>query len=180
MGRDADEWGEVVERLRDVAPEKRWQSVDVARLYEIALRVAPSLLARFSLPEGLPQDMASDLLTQRLNKLVDCGAKPFTLLAVSLWNRAKSWKRHQRVQANHREREAASEPEPIDEDDGGKAEDRRMKAWAVLTDKEKDIFERLSREEPRDDIAKTLDTSRANVDQIISRARKRLKQKGLS
>lgn len=179
MGLEAEEWNQAVERLRGVSVAERWQSEDVAKLYAIALKVAPSQLRSFDLPGGLPEDLAADILTTKLNQQVDCVGVPFSFFVVSLQNKAKSWKRHQRVRANYQERQSAPEPEPIAEHDGSEVERRLAKAWGVLTDRERDIFERIGRDEPREEIASRLGTSRTNVDQLISRARKKLERKGL-
>ena len=71
MGLEAEEWNQAVERLRGVSVAERWQSEDVAKLYAIALKVAPSQLRSFDLPGGLPEDLAADILTTKLNQQVD-------------------------------------------------------------------------------------------------------------
>lgn len=179
MGRDAEEWNEVVERLRQVPEAERWQSEDVARLYMIAVKVAPGWLRGFELPTGLAEDLAADLLAQKLNQLIDCTGRAFAFLLVSLENRAKSWKRHQGVKARYQATRAASDAPVSDEPDRGQPDDEALKALGLLNAKEREIFVSLGREESREDIAKRLGTSRANIDQIISRARKRLAAKGL-
>lgn len=179
MGTEAEQWNQAVARLREVPKAERWQHEDVGKLYAIALKVAPSQLRSFELPDGLPEDLAADLLTAKLNQQVDCVGTAFSFFVASLQNKAKSWKRHQRVRLNHQERQAVSETEPTEEPDGTEVERRLAKARKVLTDREREIFEQIGREERREEIAARLGTSRTNIDQLISRARKKLARKGL-
>jgi RNA polymerase sigma factor (sigma-70 family) len=162
-----------------VPKAERWQHEDVGKLAEVARKVADSMLRRFELPEGQAQEIALEILLRNLDQQVDCTGEAFSFFAVSLVNRARSWKRHQRVVAEYKAKAALEEPQTGAEPDGGEAAAKVARAWALLTPKEQKIFVAVADDEPREAIAERLQISRAGIDQIISRARKKLQSQGL-
>ena len=59
-------------------------------------------------------------------------------------------------------------------DDAASARQEAERVVVTLSDRERQVFAALAAGEERDDIARALGTSRANIDQIVSRTRKRL------
>jgi RNA polymerase sigma factor (sigma-70 family) len=175
VGREAEEWNEVVGRLRQLHHEARWESRDVGRLYEIAQAAAPGLLRSFELTTQLPQDLASELLSRELAKLVECEGDAFAYFVVALRHEAIDWLRRgaSRVAADPPERASPAE------EDQRRARDELEDVWTALSSKEREVFAALAQGESREALAARFKTSRANIDQIVSRARAELTRRGL-
>ena len=175
MGREAEEWNELVGRLGPLPHEARWASADVGRLHELARGAAPGLLGSFSLGTHSPQDLASDLLVRKLAQLVECEGDAFAYFVAALRNEARSWLRRpgSRVAADPPERAAH------EEDDRARARDELEVVWTVLGAREREVFTAVALGESREALAARFGTSRANIDQIVSRARAELTRLGL-
>lgn len=175
MGSEAEEWNAVVGRLRELRQDERWANPDTARLYQLAQRIAPSQLRRFDLRTETPEDLASGLLTAKLTQLVECQGDAFDYFVAALRNRARSWLR----------REASKvEPEGVEQASAADAEHERARddlaeVWAVLSPKAREIFAADAAGESREALASRFKTSRANIDQIVRRARVELQRLGL-
>ncbi len=137
------------------------------------MKEGPGLLGSMGIDRERASDLITDLLLRQLDKLI-VAKIPFPFFVTSVKNKGRDWLRKTR-------REVVSEPK-VDragtQDDASEAVVHLRAVWQTLTPKEREIFSALQAGEDRDGIARSLRTSRANIDQLISRARKRLKDGG--
>lgn len=164
----------MIERLR--ADADPCSSEHVPDLYALAVRDGRAALHRYrgALGAARVDDLIHDLLAAHLEDLVRAD-NPRALLATALVRRAISWLR----------RKDARVVEARDDDgafDGESASDAldfvldARSAIAQLGAREQEIVFAVACGNDREQIAKELGTSRANVDQIVSRARRKLRE----
>lgn len=176
-GAEAKEWTEVVDRLRAMPEAERFGHADAGRLYMLAQRLAPGLLRGFTLRTETPEDLASGLLSEKFAQLVeDSGDHAWPYFVAALRNRAISWIRRPLSKVTSKEIEGVRSTE---DETRYHARQHLMIVWTKLSQKEQEIFAADDAGESRESIAARFKTSRANIDQIISRARERLRALGL-
>ncbi len=167
----AEEWKAVIARLRAAADPL--QSADLPRLYALALADGPRLLGSFRrrLGEDRVVDLIHDLLAMKAEAII-AADQPRALFCTALQRRAISWLRRGDAQV------AADVPEAADA--SGTTEDERRgfildakTALDHLPARERAIVVAVALGEERESIAREFGTSRANVDQIVSRVRRR-------
>jgi len=173
VGFPSEEWNAAARRLAGLEPAARWKSEDVKVLYRLALAHGPTILARFQLDTSRVHDLVADLVSVKLDQLVEAEV-PAPYFLAALGKAATSWVRRPAAAV-------APEPEieragPSDASAEAKVELERVSGR--LKRDELEIFAALAAGEDRDAIASALGTSRANIDQKVSRARKRLREEG--
>lgn len=171
----AEEWREVVDEIARAA--HRTRSPAQARLYRIAVDEGRNALRNFP-PDirGQADDLVHDQLYAKLDAIVGA-ASPRALFITMIRNAAIDVQRRQKRFVREDEPDAeprvADEGEPLDEATAARFE--AVRVVAALTARERQVFAAVASGEERDDIARVLGLSRAGVDQIVSRARKRLR-----
>lgn len=185
MGAPADEWNEAAARLRGLPREERWRSKDVVRLFELAPTIAKRTLAghwtRIG-PEDV-EDLAKDLLAQNLHGFLDVdpsthGGSAAVYFQQALRNRAVSWHRRMSRLEGDPDRALARVSALAAEENSGSAGAEVDQILSRLTPLEREVFAAIQAGEAREAIAERFNTSRANIDQIVSRARRRLRKQG--
>lgn len=169
-------WDEVVEVLR-AAPDP-YECPELAQLWALALEEAPRALASFRrggrLDDERLADLTKDFLVAHLHALLGA-VSPRAYFIVALRNSAHSW---------FRKRSSAIALHPP-----GEAEDDEITAPVLdpaelvdardflrcLTEREYDVLVGVGNGADRDELARALDISRANLDQIVSRVRRRFR-----
>jgi RNA polymerase sigma factor (sigma-70 family) len=153
------------------------KSPHLGRLYELALADGPRLLASFRrrLGDDRILDLIHDLLAAKLEAIV-MADEPRALFCTALQRRAISWLRRGDaavVEDPEEDSTVASSSEESEDERQGFILDARN-VLSKLPDRERAMVVAVALGEDREAIAKTFGTSRANVDQIVSRVRKKL------
>lgn len=167
----AEEWKAVVALVRAAA--EPLQSPHLPRLYELALADGPRLLGNFRRRLGQERivDLIHDLMAAKVDAII-AADEPRALFCTALQRRAISWLRRGDAEVVAEVRETA--------DACGAAEDERQgfildakSALDQLPARERAMVVAVALGEERESIAREFGTSRANVDQIVSRVRRR-------
>ena len=171
----SDEWEDVVQRIR--TENRGWASPSVGRLYTIALVDGRSIIGSFRAQFGEDRliDLIQDLLAERLLAIV-ASENPKAFFRTALIRRAISWRR--RGDAS-----VAEEPTSIGPAHDAEIDERERPAFIVdaraivesLGERDREVAVAVALGEDRDELAARFKTSRANIDQIVSRVRARLK-----
>lgn len=169
-----EEWLEVVAEV--AAARVRSRSPALARLYRVAVAEARAALQSFSADiHGQADDLVHDLLHEKLDAILEA-RNPRGLFITAIRNAAIDLQRRDKRLA--RGEDAVTALEASDEalalDDAASARQEAERLTATLSARERQVFAALAAGEERDDIAGALGTTRANIDQIVSRTRKRL------
>lgn len=175
MGAPADEWNEAAARLFDLSPSERVRSADFGRLYELAIAIGRRLLAKLALDDERARDLVADLLVSKLDDLVEA-TDPYPYFCMAVKNAGKSWLRRPTAKV----RADATDERVTPGDAPASARLELDRVLVRLRQEEVEIFAAIAVGEDREVIARRYRTTRANIDQIISRARKRLKDEGLA
>jgi RNA polymerase sigma factor (sigma-70 family) len=175
-----EQWAAVVAEVRR-APTP-WQSPALARLYALALEDGHAVLAAEypQLSAGEREEVIHDLFVAKVKDVVKA-TEPRSFFGVAI--KRRSIDAFRRVQTRH-----AKEPElrarAAWRQDGSGAEDERLetidgaRALDRLPEEDRDLMLAITFGEDREDIARQAGTTRANVDQRVSRLRKRLQGGG--
>jgi DNA-directed RNA polymerase specialized sigma24 family protein len=166
----AEDWIRVVQLIRKDADPLT--SPNLPKLYELALADGPRLLKSFQkrLGEERIIDLVHDLLATKAVAII-AADEPRALFCTALQRRAISWLR--RGDAAVVEEAPERLPEGMHEDDRqGFLVDAR-EALAGLPERERAMVVAVALGEEREAIAQQFRTTRANVDQIVSRVRRR-------
>lgn len=169
-------WDEIIEALR-AAPDP-YECSELSRLWALALEEAPRALAGFrgsgKLDDERIADLTKDFLVEHLRALLDA-VSPRAYFIVALQNAARSWLR----------RGSSTVAEGVPRDEGGREDPAALTDYAHLIDardflrtlsqREYDVLVGLVNGADREELARALDISRANVDQIVSRVRRRFR-----
>lgn len=174
MGSRAD-WDEITAVLR-VAPDP-YACAELGQLWALALEEAPRALASFRVSGRLDDDRIADLtrdfLVDHLRALLDNAVNPRAYFVVSLQNCARSWLRKGSARlapAEHEEGKVRA-PRAVSADPALLIDAQDF--VLTLTERERDVLAGLTHDVDREELARTLGISRANVDQIVSRVRAR-------
>ena len=166
----AEEWIRVVLLIRkDADPLK---SAHLGELYTLALQDGPRLLKSFQKRLGDDRiiDLVHDLLASKIDAIV-AADEPRALFCTALQRRAISWLR--RGDAAVVEDTPERAPDGLHEDDRqGFLLDAKT-ALEGLPERERAMVVAVALGEEREAIAAAFGTTRANVDQIVSRVRRR-------
>lgn len=162
----AEQWREAALRVRQDKDQH------LPRLYELALEDGPRLLARFQrrLGDDRVVDLVHDLLATKVDAIV-AAEEPRALFCTALQRRAISWLRRGDAAVAEEAPESASGKE--DESDRQRFLIDARAALEGLSDRERAMAVAVALGEEREEIAREFKTSRANVDQILSRIRRR-------
>jgi DNA-directed RNA polymerase specialized sigma24 family protein len=172
------EWDEIIAKFQGEPDPLR--SLHVRRLYEVALSDGPRFLASFrrSLGEERTLDLVHDLLAEKLQAIVEAET-PRAFFCRALQNRARSWVRRGDAMV------VESPPDSSRETASDSSEDARRafvldarEALSELSERDRGIVVAAALGEDRETVAREFGTSRANVDQIVSRAQKRFRGDG--
>ena len=169
----SDAWGEVVSRLREEGDPQR--SPILVALYRVAEADGPRFLSSFrrQIDQQRMLDLVHDLLSLKLSSIL-AAESPRAYFRTALVRRAISWTR----------RGDAPVAEAVDAEPavGGTEEEERlagrMDAEVVLghlSERDKQIVLAVAHGEDRETVAREARTSRANVDQIVSRTHRKLR-----
>ena len=169
-------WDEIIEALR-AAPDP-YECPELARLWGLALEEAPRALASFRGPGRLDDDRIADLtkdfLVEHLHALLDA-VSPRAYFIVALQNSARSWfrKGSSTIALDAPGEDGAGE-DPAAVADPAQLIDARD-FLCGLSEREYDVFVGVANGADREELARALDISRANLDQIVSRVRRRFR-----
>jgi DNA-directed RNA polymerase specialized sigma24 family protein len=182
----SEEWAEVAELIRqEGGPSK---SRAVAQLYKYAQKDGPWLIRSFEkeLGKGVLEELTHALLAEKLDEIVYAD-NPKALFRTSLVRRAISWRRRGDAAVMPQSTEPLT-PKPISGSTGhGESRDLDEDAerhrfvhdahviLGGLSERDRQIVVAVGLGEDREGIARAFKTTRANVDQIVSRVRKQLK-----
>lgn len=183
----AEQWQAVTAMIRGV--EDPLQSPHLPKLYALALEDGPRLLGSFRrrLGEDRIVDLVHDLLAAKLEVIV-AAKEPRALFCTALQRRAISWlRRGDAAVLEDRSRDSAphaSDASAVAAIDGSvNPEDDRHEflidaksALDELPPRERAMVVAVAMGEERESIAREFGTSRANVDQIVSRVRRRFSE----
>jgi RNA polymerase sigma factor (sigma-70 family) len=172
-----EEWIAAVAKIRASSPAgDALKSPHLGRLYELAVADGPKLLASFRrrLGDDRILDLIHDLLAAKVEAIVNAD-EPRALFCTALQRRAISWLRRgdAAVVEDPEEEDSARASEEAEDERRGFILDARN-VLSKLPDRERAMVVAVALGEDREAIAKTFGTSRANVDQIVSRVRKKL------
>jgi DNA-directed RNA polymerase specialized sigma24 family protein len=172
------DWDEIIVRLRDEAHPSR--SPLVARLYEVALDDGVRFLSSFkrTLGDERTLDLIHDLLAEKLEAIL-AAETPRAFFCIALQNRARSWLRRGDARVVESPPDS-SRRDGVDDSDSDRQAfvlDARD-ALDALSERDRAIVTAAGYGENREVIAREFKTSRANVDQIVSRLQKRFREGG--
>ena len=168
-----EEWDEAVGRIR--ADPTPFRSPHLHRLYDLAREDGPRALASFRRPlgEARTTDLLYDFLALKLQAILDAES-PRAFFLTALRNHAFSWVRRGDAKV------VESPPDSSRETAADGSEDERRafmidarEALAKLSERDQGIVKAVGSGELREDVARAFGTSRANVDQIVSRTHRR-------
>jgi DNA-directed RNA polymerase specialized sigma24 family protein len=170
------QWDVLASRLRETAYP--FEQPELAELWALACEEAPRVLSSFRRSKRLDDeriaDLTGDLLLNDLASIIDA-TNPQAFFVTCLTNAARSWLRRgdARVAApgvvgGSREASQSATAAP----------DHALRIdvadfMETLSQRERDVLIGVGNDVDRQVLARLLGTSRANVDQIVSRARKR-------
>ncbi|MEZ4409510.1 MAG: hypothetical protein R3A52_24015 [Polyangiales bacterium] len=174
---DTEAWRETVARVRS-SPDWR-RSPAFAELYALVSREAERVFRAFR-GRAFDMDEAHDLLAERMTEILSAES-PRAYFATALRRRLIDVERRARTRREAPRTEATDEaarrvPSPGTESGAERVAfviDARA-GVARLTLRERDVLVAVAEGEDRDALARALGTSRANIDQIVSRARQKL------
>lgn len=179
-----DQWGELCALIRETGGLAK--SPHVAELYGYALRDGKRTLRSFhQLDEHRREDLIHDALAKALPQIVSSETPKalFTVtvrrIAIDRFRREARTTRNEIADDKLVAHQADGTPDSATVIDANKAlEDVRRRADNRLTPRERDVLFAVAYGEDRDVIARQYDTTRVNIDQIVSRARRKLKREG--
>jgi DNA-directed RNA polymerase specialized sigma24 family protein len=172
------DWDEIIARIQGEPDPLR--SPHVRRLYEVALSDGPRFLTSFhrTLGDERTRDLVHDLLSEKLQAILEAET-PRAFFCTALQNRARSWVRRgdAKVVESPPDSSRDTAPDRNEEERRAFVLDARD-ALAALSERDRDIVVAAALGEDREAIAREFRTSRANVDQIVSRLHRRFRGEG--
>lgn len=168
-----EDWQDAIAQIAEGANPA--SSPDLPRLYRLACDEARHALRRF--PEGVRvqvDDLVHDLLFEKLASILGA-TNPRAFFVTAVRNAAIDLQRRERRFVEDGERSMDREPardRGAEEVVAARAEAARV--LALLSPREREIFSAIAAGEDRDEVAVVLGTTRSNIDQLVSRARRRL------
>jgi RNA polymerase sigma factor (sigma-70 family) len=163
----AHEWQLVRERIVR-APDAR-RSPDFRALYALAMDDGQRALRSFKkLDAARRVDLVHDLLATRMDAILDAES-PRALFMTSLGRLAIQWLRRKDAEVLE---PVTPTPDGTDRDPAHRLD--LIRTLERLPPRDRQVLLAVAMGEDREEIARVLGTSRENVDQIVSRARKRL------
>jgi DNA-directed RNA polymerase specialized sigma24 family protein len=178
----AEDWNAVVAQLR--ASTDPLRSPHLPRLYELALADGPRLLSSFRrrLGEERIIDLVHDLLAAKVDAII-AAEEPRALFCTALQRRAISWLRRGDAEVVADE-DATSAADAVTAASSSPASEDSRRGFILdaktaldgLPERERAMVVAVALGEERESIARAFGTSRANVDQIVSRVRRRFSE----
>lgn len=172
------EWDEITAVLR-AAPDP-YACAELGQLWALALEEAPRVLASFRVAGKLDDeriaDLTRDFLVEDLRAILENAVNPRAYFVVAIQNSARSWLRRGSARIAPTDYEAAKgrEPRAASADPAELIDAQDF--LRGLTERERDVLAGLAAGVDREELARALGTSRANVDQIASRVRARFRR----
>lgn len=173
----SEQWAALVEEVRQ-APSPA-ESPALARLFELAIQVGAVKLSKFrQLGEGEREDLVREKFLDLLPGLV-AASNPWGLFVTAIVHAAIDARRRKLTAEKHEgEILRTAEAHAASRDEVAMAETLDMQAcFTGFSPRIQQILRAVAEGEERDDVARVFGTSRANVDQVVSRARKRWKDR---
>lgn len=171
-----EDWDEIVVRVRKEPDPLR--SPVVGRLYEVAVDDGTRFLSSFRNEFGEDRilDLIYDLLSEKLAEILNAET-PRAFFCVALRRLAIDWRRRgaSKVVESPPDSSRASPSDTTEEDRRAFVLDARN-AVDALSERDRGIVVAAALREDREAIAREFGTSRANVDQIVSRLQKRFRE----
>lgn len=169
----SDPWSVIAAELR--ASASPWKSAAFARLYDLARAEGPRVLRSFrALDQERRIDLALGTLLAKLDEII-AADRPRAFFRLALRNDAISWTRSPRARVG-----ALLEEAPVYDQRALDASEASLiyrvdarRRFHALDARARDVMLAEAFGETREAIGRAAGTSRANVDQIISRARRR-------
>ncbi|MFO0649351.1 MAG: hypothetical protein U0326_24120 [Polyangiales bacterium] len=169
----SDPWSVIAAELR--ASASPWRSAAFARLYDLARAEGPRVLRSFrALDRERRVDLAIDTLVAKAEQII-AADRPRAFFRKALHNDAVSWTRSPRARVD-----AFPEEAPLHDQGAPDASEASLiyrldarRRFHALDTRARDVMLAEAVGETREAIGQAAGTSRANVDQIISRARRR-------
>jgi DNA-directed RNA polymerase specialized sigma24 family protein len=149
---------------------------ELAEFYALALADGPLLLSTFRQRLGDERilDLVHDLLASKLEAIL-AADEPRAFFCTALQRRAVSWVR--RGDAAVHETTSGDETSAPDDTDAAFVVDAKA-ALQALSPRDRAVAVAVALGDEREEIAVTMGTTKANVDQIVSRIRKRFHADG--
>ena len=179
-GRDpteASHWREVVHRIRAAADPLA--SPDLVDLYQLAIQLAGRVLSRHAdLNKADREDLACDVFARAHRSIVEAD-KPMSMFITCLLNALCSRYRKKKLHP-----ETSFELGAFGSRLPGRAHDHEFvldarAALEALSERDREILVAVAEDADRDELARDHGTTRGNIDQIVSRARRRFAAKRL-
>lgn len=174
MGAPADEWNEAAARLKGKTPLQRRQSPDFVTLYKLAVEHGVRRLTGVKIDPDRAHDIVVKLVLEKLDALVTA-SEPFPFFLASVKHAGIDWLRRKgsRVVA-----EPKSERVEVPADGVEKSAELQI-VLSHLTSLEQQVFALEAAGEDHTSIGLAIGKKRDAVAQIISRARKKLRERGV-
>lgn len=167
-----EQWRTVRQLILDDPPP--WRSRHMAQLWEYCRQDGLRALASFSqLGPDAREDLIKDVLVAELESILKADRNPRAYFLTTLRNRAIDWKRAPASRMDPEPEAGSAGDTPTTNDEERQV--FRLDAHdllASLSERDREILLEVAAGEEREDIAERYHTSRANVDKIVSRARK--------
>jgi len=173
LGEEEEDWPRLVERVRmSPVPE---QSPALAELYAQAVRTGSRVLQRKfrgRLNHADIEDIVIDKFTRVLPAII-AAANPGGFFITSVVHAAIDHCKRRETQAKHAPKIAQMQPLDARTDEVPVETFAMRRCFEQFSDRDQQILRAVAEGEDREHIARLFGTSRANVDQLVSRARKR-------
>lgn len=169
-----DTWAALIAEIRQASDPMLSRAT--GRLYRLALSEGIVALAPMTaLGEGDREDIASEAFIAKLPALLQANS-PRGLYLTIVTNRARDHLRglRRREERARQLEQAAVQPIAGQSDEARATQIDGQRALQALSPRDRDVVLAVWHDEEREEVAARFGTSRANVDQIISRFRKRL------
>jgi RNA polymerase sigma factor (sigma-70 family) len=176
-----DEWAEVVAQIRQEGGPLKNRAV--MQLYRYAMEEGPRILSSYrrEFGDAVIEELTHALIAERLHDIVTKSDNPKAYFRTALVRRAISWAR--RGDAAVVEQPSDTAPAWSSGATGPANEETDRQQFVhdaqvildSLSPRDQQILVAVGLGEDRDELARMFQTSRANIDQIVSRARKLLR-----
>lgn len=174
MGAPADEWNEAAARLKGKTPLERRQSPDFVTLYRLAAEHGARKLVGSKIDAQRARDVVLDLVLTKLDALVEA-EDPFPFFLAAVKNAGRDWVRRKSSYVAADLRVERAQAEPLASEGAAELE----VVLKHLNPLERRVFALEAVGEDHTNIGLAIGKKRDAVAQIISRARKKLRERGV-
>lgn len=176
---EGDEWEELARQVR--AARDPWSSPAFGTLYELAQQLGVPILRRQGIGLADAEDLVSDLVSSKLELIVAAKDGVRAYYCQALKNRARDrLKKKGTLVAEDRPPDAPGEAHTTHPDEAIEARLKLAVVRSLLTEREQNVYGAIYAGVDREEVAAAFETSRDNIDQIVRRARVKLKKAGLA